>query len=561
MGVTASSSTAFRSVVPARAAPAIRERRRNKGSAGGSGCGRGPVPKLAVDSAAAAAADAPVAAAPHPSARPPEERESRDARLERFCGVCSEVVPGFLYLGGIAVASSGEALAASGIDHVLNCCGTAHPDATPAAWAGGRTVLYLYDSKHEDIGAHLYDVLDLAVRLRAEKKRLLVHCEKGVSRSSAFCVAILMHLEALGYEGALARVRRARGIAEPNVGFACQLIEWDARRRGSGATAAAAAAVRIAAKGPAGHAVLAPRLCLPPPPSPRVPIAPSWRVLDSRTATILVPSSHPEPSFPLCIFVGRSAPAAALSRAEQVLQQMRRYEAVGSGSAHAVVREGSEPPAFFEAFGKKEGGSEENLVFDDAAGVQALCAPVMEAPAKGNAEEQRGPEGEAHMEESPGGGMPPPSLVLDLDLDLDGASAAGPSAPPLLPREAAEVSPAADEEGERAACESKAAAARGEAAGSAAARGRPVLLAPGGEGAALQVVGMYCEDDLLASGWAVLRGDLAGGANFLVLNGGSVPDAASRLLGAQGVDVDACRVLQAGEEPDEFWEVFELGAA
>jgi protein-tyrosine phosphatase len=52
-------------------------------------------------------------------------------------------------------------------------------------------------------------------RLKAEK-RVLVHCVAGMNRSSTICCAILMMLEELTAEQALARVREHHPWARPD---------------------------------------------------------------------------------------------------------------------------------------------------------------------------------------------------------------------------------------------------------------------------------------------------------------------------------------------------------
>lgn len=56
--------------------------------------------------------------------------------------------------------------------------------------------------------------------------RILVHCNKGVSRSSSMVIAYLMKLHSMTFEHALAFVVERRPMANPNENFRQQLQEY-----------------------------------------------------------------------------------------------------------------------------------------------------------------------------------------------------------------------------------------------------------------------------------------------------------------------------------------------
>ena len=56
--------------------------------------------------------------------------------------------------------------------------------------------------------------------------RVLCHCASGISRSISICVAWLMHSQKLSAHDALAKIKAARAIAEPNPGFMEQLQKF-----------------------------------------------------------------------------------------------------------------------------------------------------------------------------------------------------------------------------------------------------------------------------------------------------------------------------------------------
>jgi protein-tyrosine phosphatase len=62
---------------------------------------------------------------------------------------------------------------------------------------------------------------------------VLVHCWAGVSRSCALVAAYLIRAQRLPVEAALARVRAARPLANPNLGFRLQLHALERRVLGA----------------------------------------------------------------------------------------------------------------------------------------------------------------------------------------------------------------------------------------------------------------------------------------------------------------------------------------
>jgi dual specificity MAP kinase phosphatase len=115
--------------------------------------------------------------------------------------------------------------------------------------------LPLMDTSDEDIACVLYDAFDFMLGNerrecvwekninRREKEEeegeekdddeeggCLVHCQMGCSRSVAICVAFVMWREGLAYDEAFERVKKARSIARPNIGFVKTLEAWHEAR-------------------------------------------------------------------------------------------------------------------------------------------------------------------------------------------------------------------------------------------------------------------------------------------------------------------------------------------
>ncbi|KAL4085717.1 hypothetical protein PRIC1_015052 [Phytophthora ramorum] len=171
---------------------------------------------------------------------PESVRKSRT--LDAFADVCSEILPGFLYVSNLRVARDAAKLRALGITHVINCCGELkhYEDGVemPPASNGSEfniLKLLLRDDANEDLTPFLPQVMEYiaSCRQRAQSPengtgdKVLVHCHQGVSRSCAFAIAYVMLEQKLPYHEAAAMVKRQRAITSPNAAFICHLLEWE----------------------------------------------------------------------------------------------------------------------------------------------------------------------------------------------------------------------------------------------------------------------------------------------------------------------------------------------
>ncbi|KAE8657594.1 Protein-tyrosine-phosphatase MKP1 [Hibiscus syriacus] len=126
-------------------------------------------------------------------------------KIAFFDKECSKVAE-HIYLGGDAVAKDREILKTN----ELCGCKTVH-------------------SPSEDITSILYDVFDYFEDVKELGGRIFVHCCQGVSRSTSLVIAYLMWREGQSFDDAFQYVKAARGIADPNMGFACQLLQCQKR--------------------------------------------------------------------------------------------------------------------------------------------------------------------------------------------------------------------------------------------------------------------------------------------------------------------------------------------
>ena len=157
---------------------------------------------------------------------PPTELRNKKEKLAFFDPQCTHV-GGCLYVGGETVAKSLETLQKSGITHVINCVGYLYQSFYPDKFE--YFTLYLQDSPQEDILCVLYDVFDVIRAAALADGRVCIHCSQGVSRSCAFAIAYRMWDENRTYESVFEEVKRMRGVANPNIGFICQLMQWHKR--------------------------------------------------------------------------------------------------------------------------------------------------------------------------------------------------------------------------------------------------------------------------------------------------------------------------------------------
>lgn len=139
----------------------------------------------------------------------------------------SEVLP-WLFLGGVEVAKSKRYLRSLGISHVLNCahtvCENYHEDEFKYVRA-----MDLADAADEEIGNFMLQAIADIETVRETGGRILVHCQKGSSRSATLVIAYLMWYQNIDVEKAFSFVKKKRSIVSPNFGFMVQLRDFRKR--------------------------------------------------------------------------------------------------------------------------------------------------------------------------------------------------------------------------------------------------------------------------------------------------------------------------------------------
>ncbi|XP_074565121.1 protein-tyrosine-phosphatase MKP1-like [Curcuma longa] len=238
-----------------------------------------------------------------------------------------------VYLGGDAAARDRAALRRHGITHVLNCAGAACPDHFRGELE--YSTLWLRDSPAEDLAPVLYDAFDFLERARAAPRgRALVHCRRGASRSAALVVAYLMWRRALTFDDALRAVRVARPSADPNLGFAAQLLRCQRRVLALPPTPGSAA---VRAYRMAPQSLCAPLYIVPK--SVDLSATADASFLDSRGVFVIhTPAA-------IYIWLGQGCEPSMTAAAATSALQLVRYER--ADGPIITVHEGSEPAAFW----------------------------------------------------------------------------------------------------------------------------------------------------------------------------------------------------------------------
>lgn len=100
----------------------------------------------------------------------------------------------------------------------------------------------IHDEKHSCVQTHFVECLDLPethleailnqtnqiIKSVSDKMgRILIHCNAGVSRSSAVCIAYLMSEQKMNFDSAFALIKAKRECIRPNDGFLKQLKQMD----------------------------------------------------------------------------------------------------------------------------------------------------------------------------------------------------------------------------------------------------------------------------------------------------------------------------------------------
>nr|CCA23229.1 conserved unknown protein putative [Albugo laibachii Nc14] len=142
-----------------------------------------------------------------------------------------------VYLGSRQHARGYDMLKQLNITHILNVTPSRDTDpisGVPNFFEKKKLFIYrrcaIFDSKSED----LVPIIESSVEFIENAKhygRILVHCNKGISRSVSLVVAYVIKYHGLSYDEALSLVKKKRPIASPNTTFLNQLRAYARRQQ------------------------------------------------------------------------------------------------------------------------------------------------------------------------------------------------------------------------------------------------------------------------------------------------------------------------------------------
>lgn len=165
-----------------------------------------------------------------PTAPSSKWEDSAASQLATHAQAITRLLP-WLYLSGHAPPGDKQALAERKVAVAINCAGEVCQNAFESISASGVSYLTfcVRDGAHEDLAGLFYEAIQAIEGARQQGKAALIHCHMGVSRSASIAIAYLMWASAgsLSWTAALAYARALRPIVSPNIGFLCQLKEWE----------------------------------------------------------------------------------------------------------------------------------------------------------------------------------------------------------------------------------------------------------------------------------------------------------------------------------------------
>ncbi|XP_028967543.1 dual specificity phosphatase 28-like [Galendromus occidentalis] len=128
-----------------------------------------------------------------------------------------------LYLSGVGGLTA-ENIEKNEISHIVNCTKELLAHDIPGVT---ETRFPLFDLPTEDIKKFFHSAADLLNQKIKSGGKVVVHCFAGKSRSTSIVLAYLMKHRGMSLREAFLYVRDRRSIAEPNLGFFRQLIEFE----------------------------------------------------------------------------------------------------------------------------------------------------------------------------------------------------------------------------------------------------------------------------------------------------------------------------------------------
>jgi protein-tyrosine phosphatase len=133
-----------------------------------------------------------------------------------------EVFPN-IYIGDLSSSLNQSELKKHGITTILSVYNGSY-DVYPKDF--NYKIVNINDDNWVNIYEHFNDCVKFIDDAVQKDEKVLVHCQRGVSRSVSMVIAYLISKQNYTYDTALEKIRETRAIANPNGGFKEQLIRY-----------------------------------------------------------------------------------------------------------------------------------------------------------------------------------------------------------------------------------------------------------------------------------------------------------------------------------------------
>lgn len=116
------------------------------------------------------------------------EGQIRRGRMADCETECSQITRD-IYVGGYYVAGKLDILKANNITRIVNCSSAVVENHFIGIEGMKYLSLNMVDGRQDDISWFLCEVIQFIISAKKAGERILIHCEKGVSRSCSFVIA------------------------------------------------------------------------------------------------------------------------------------------------------------------------------------------------------------------------------------------------------------------------------------------------------------------------------------------------------------------------------------
>ncbi|CAG9332011.1 unnamed protein product [Blepharisma stoltei] len=134
----------------------------------------------------------------------------------------NKVLPG-IFIGNYDAASNIVLLQHHEITHIL-IVGEGLAQRFPNNYTYKQ--INIYDLASCNIHQYFEECNDFITNCLKQKGKILIHCDTGISRAPTILIAYLMKTKNIGFTQGLEIVKKKHPEAQPNNGFASQLLQY-----------------------------------------------------------------------------------------------------------------------------------------------------------------------------------------------------------------------------------------------------------------------------------------------------------------------------------------------